>query len=610
MLNLIILILIQAALLAGLINTPAICGYIQNTLGLPFHSAFIWLPLSILATVDFLFIFKYLAQIKPVGKCICANVERFGRIVNKLCASKKLVLCAGIFLLAFIICLAHMHYLTKYTYIDPDTQSYIFQARLFTMGKVYTQSPPNIRFIPCRPLNSMDGRVYHFNPPGAAFFLALGEYFNIPWIIPLILSGITALLIFLMMDSFVNRRAALLAVLLLLASPSFYAIGGAWWSENVSRLFLLISFYLFLKAIYNLSPQNALLSGICWSVAFNTRPMPGAVFGAVFVGWGIYSIIVSKDKKKLGLTAAAMFLGSLSGVLFFFYINHFYTGNMFMAAHDVEQKGAALGFGLKGEGVNPANLAYPIDYTPLVALKRTIKNVLPTVGINIAGWGLPENIYGFNFITAILAYVFIIYQVIKSKDRFSIILFLTFLVSVLFLFFFAYDPSVWHTLAVGARYYNESIIIGLIPLLAMGIISSRSYFEKISNKFNFPKYSLQFGLIILLAINVGLFTYAQFNYGYGARFWDLRQAVKEKRLKNAVVFVYNTGIPIGDLPYKEFGEGDVVYFRLFRKNSAWTLDQKDPSKDDDWREFYRKYFTDRMPYLWDRGKLVELDEQL
>ncbi len=618
--------LVEVFLIITIQKTPAIINYMQSALKLSVHSSFIWMPLSIFITVNFFIIWKLLTDIPQIGKFITACVDKFKNIVEILCAKQRRTLCWSAFLLGFLICLAYMVFVTKCTYVDPDTETYIFQARLFAMGKTYAPSPADFRFIPAKHLNYIHGKVYELFPIGNASFLALGEYFNIPWIIPPLLSGILIVFMFLIMDSFASRKAALLTGFLILISPSFYAIGGAWWSENPSRCLLAVSLYFFLKFVRPNSkeePEPAsgfsfleiIIAGLCWGIAFNTRPGSALVFAGIFTMFWLYFLVTKPVKKRLFVRGMLFLAVGLFGIALYLSVNNYYTGDPYKTPHDVEQKYTTFGFGIKAEGMNPdlsktydiplKGLAY--EHTLPRAFKRLIKNILPTVGMNIVGWGFPENIYGFNFITLILAYVFIIFQLIKYKDSLDIILSATFVGLLAFQLFYFYDNSIWNSLAVGARYYNEAIIIGLIPLLAKGILSSKPYFQKVAKRVNFKKNSLQVGVILLLFINWSFFTLTQINYGFKPAFWDLRQQVSQMKLDKAVIFIKSDQLPLGDRPYTEFGQGKVVYFKLFGARSPWVLDQKDPDKPDDWREFYPKYFKGRTPFLWEGNKLIRLD---
>ncbi len=622
----ILLALIEAFLIFAIQKTPAIVGYIQDALNFSVHSSLIWIPLSILITINFFVIWKFITDIPEIGELITAGVDKFKNIVERLCARKRSALCWSAFLLGFSICLAYMVFVSKCTYVDPDTETYLFQARLFTMGKTYTPSPPDMRFIPARHLNYVNGKVYQLFPIGNASVLAFGEYLNAPWLIPPILSGILMVFMFLIMDSFVSRKAALLTAFLILVSPSFYAIGGAWWSENTSRCLLAAALYFFLKGVKpaagkttqtntGLSFAGMIIAGLCWGFAFNTRPGSAVAFAGVFAVFWFYYFLKAQAKKRVFLNGILLFVVSLTGIALYLAVNHYYTGNYFKTPHDVEQKYTTFGLGIKAEGMNPdlsktydtpiKGLAY--NHTLPQAFKRLIKNILPTVGMNIVGWGFPENIYGFNFITVGLAYFFIIFQLIKFKDSLDILLGTTFVGMLAFQLFYFYDNSIWNSLAVGARYYNEAIIIGLIPLLARGIISSKPYFQKMADRVNFKNNSFQFGVILLLILNWSFFALAQINYGYKSAFWDLKQQVAKMQSDKAVVFIKSEQLPLGNIPYTKFGQGKVVYFKLFGAKSPWVLDQKDPDKPDDWREFYPKYFKGRTPFLWEANKLIRLD---
>jgi len=67
----------------------------------------------------------------------------------------------------------------RFSYFEPDTVSYSFQAKLFARGKLSVEAPPEYGFSSSPHVNILNGKWYSKYPFGNALMLTLGEFVNV-----------------------------------------------------------------------------------------------------------------------------------------------------------------------------------------------------------------------------------------------------------------------------------------------------------------------------------------------------------------------------------------------------------------------------------------------
>ena len=72
----------------------------------------------------------------------------------------------------------------QFNYFEPDTVSYLFQAKLFSEGKLSVPAPPEHGFSSSPHINVLNGKWYSKYPFGNALMLMFGVFINAPWLIP------------------------------------------------------------------------------------------------------------------------------------------------------------------------------------------------------------------------------------------------------------------------------------------------------------------------------------------------------------------------------------------------------------------------------------------
>jgi 4-amino-4-deoxy-L-arabinose transferase-like glycosyltransferase len=505
------------------------------------------------------------------------------------------------------------------SYFEPDTVSYLFQAKLFASGKLCLPAPPEYGFSPSPHINILNGKWYSKYPFGNALMLTLGVLMGTPWLIPAIMTGLALWLLYLMVSESYGRRTALLAAILGLISPATLGMGATWFSEPVSRFYLGLFLLGLLKMVKSGRWFYAPLSGFALGYAFNTRPVPAVAFGICGGVFLLCHLIRSAEKiHMVRLTASFLIPFSLMIGLTMAW-NWYFTDNPLKFTHNAAQPYDRIGFGKRGEGYDP-DLKRAFRFTPRWALERIWRHTIPCVSLNALGWGYyrPDLFRSYRsggerFLTMrviplsfpiILMFLPLLH---RSRNRYDLFFISLFLMNLLIYSFFYFEGSTWGITPVNARYYAESTLLGIIPLVARGIIIVYGYLGSLGRRM--PRWGRISGIAVILLVLCALIINTVHSYMLFAqpfRNWSkvyqaLPRLVEKRRIHNAVIFISRSrNAPIGSYPFEPLGKADIVYFKL-GPSKVWRL------TNSDWRKVYRRYFNGRRAYIYEGGKLRELN---
>ena len=539
----------------------------------------------------------------------------------------------------------------RFSYFEPDTTSYLFQAKIFAKGKLCYDAPPEYGLSSSPHVNILNGKWYSKYPFGNALMLMFGVFFNAPWIIPAIATGLALLLLYLIVRETYGTNIALIAIILGLISPATLGMSSNWFSESVSRFYLAIyvlGLILTLKSIKSLTKENTefplekgnrgifylikvwfsstlkskvpqwiypLFSGFALGYAFNTRPMPAVAFGVAGAGLTLYWMI----RYCRDTSYRFVFFRRMSTFLLPFVFmmvlcmvwNAYFTGNPLKFTHNAAQPYDKLGFGKRTEGYEP-DLDNAFVFTPQWAVERIWRHTIPCISFNTLGWGYyrpnlfqayRENQESFLTLRVIPLAFPLIFMLIPlfhpSRNRYDVFFFSFLILNMALYFFFYFEGSTWGVTPVNARYYTECTLLGIIPLVARGMFITYNWIRKIPTKIPVVIIAL---LLAILTVNT-VYTYIYIGKPYqnwGAVYQQLPRIVKQQNIHNAVIFVpYTRDAPLSDYPFKSLSEADIVYFRL-GPSKVWRLNNSD------WHSVYNQYFKDRQAYIYENGKLKQL----
>lgn len=196
--------------------------------------------------------------------------------------------------------------------IDPlplveDEYSYVLQSRIFASGHWTVPSPPIPEFFQQAHVLTTPAVASKY-PPGHALLMSIGSFLGSPALVPLLLTGLTGALLFLLVRRVSNDWVALLAWLVWLSDPINLRFRAAYYSEVTSEAMLFIAWWALLE--WRASRRRGWLLALAASVGWGaiTRPLTMLAF-AVPIG-----VVVIRDvvrTKRWADFASAFVLGTL-----------------------------------------------------------------------------------------------------------------------------------------------------------------------------------------------------------------------------------------------------------------------------------------------------------
>ena len=449
--------------------------------------------------------------------------------------------------------------------------------------------------------------------------LMFGVFINAPWLIPALATGGALLLLYFFVKEMyggIHNGIALIAAVLALISPATLGMGSTWFSEPVSRFYLVLYLLALLRTLKLKSDAPLLtrigyplLAGFALGYAFNTRPLSAVVFGVVGAGLTVYHLFTQwQDRHVLFATVKRLgfffipFVVMLSVCMAW---NAHFTEDPFMFTHTVAQPYDKIGFGARTEGYEP-DIERAFIFTPAWAIERTWRHILPCISFNALGWGsyhhnllkdaevsLTWLVY---FVPLILPWCLLLVPFFHhSRNRYDVFCLALLVANWLLYAFFYFEGSTWGFTPVNARYYTESTFLAFIPLVARGMFICYERFKLRERR----GLAIVVGVcFLLLSVNT-VWSYVRIGERYqnwGHVYQKLPPMVAEQDIHNAVIFVSrHRGAPIGDYPFKSLQEADIVYFKL-GPAPRWKL------TNSDWENVYAQYFTGRNAYLYVPGE--------
>ncbi|WP_193755566.1 PA14 domain-containing protein [Psychromonas sp. psych-6C06] len=175
-----------------------------------------------------------------------------------------------------------------------DEYAYVFQAKNFAQGKVYSDiHPKSVANEHLQPyfylvhIGENEGRYYGRFPPGYSLLLApaalIEEHFAIKlyWTVNALFGAATVLLLFYFCRRYFSSKVGWIAVLLTLLNPWFLLTSGSFFSHTVNAFFIGLALFLFFNSVQQKGSKqgNKLLfySGLAFGFALITRyldPLP------------------------------------------------------------------------------------------------------------------------------------------------------------------------------------------------------------------------------------------------------------------------------------------------------------------------------------------------
>lgn len=387
--------------------------------------------------------------------------------------TKLLVILLGILAAALSALLSFVSY-ERHPHLG-DEVAYLYHARYLATGALWMPTPS---VLPAFNLDLFDfdaTRWYATPPVGWPLVLAIGVFLNADWLVNPVLTGISVILAYVLVQELYDRRTALLTAILLTASPWFILVGMSFMTHTSSLAFGLAAAVAMLRARRNDSISWALASGAAVGIVGLIRPLEGAIIGVLI---GLWVVGLGGNRLKLpGIAAWIAGCGTVGAIIFCY--NYVLTGSptkfpiMVWADKYMGVNSNAMGFGPeRGAG-------WPIDpypgHSPFEAL---INANLNTAAINteLFGW-------------ATGSLILVIFLCFSERLRRSDLLMAALLIGVFIahcFYWFSGGPD------FAARYW----FLMIVPLVVLSVRGAECLIDRLKNE---PGVSLA-GSRVLIAV--------------------------------------------------------------------------------------------------------------
>jgi hypothetical protein len=167
----------------------------------------------------------------------------------------------------------------------PDGYAYLFQAKLFTLGRLWAPSPEFPAFFPAPWSVDLDGRLFTVFPPGWPMVLALGVAAGLPYFVNPVLGALSLLVMWHLWQELFDEQRANLALALCALSPFYLFMSAGFMSHNVSLLTSSLFALAFLKSIRTDSLAWGCVAGFAIGFQILVRPVSALFIFAAVAGF-------------------------------------------------------------------------------------------------------------------------------------------------------------------------------------------------------------------------------------------------------------------------------------------------------------------------------------
>ena len=187
-----------------------------------------------------------------------------------------------------------------------DEASYLFQAKLFAHGHWTAPSPPMPEFFEQYHVFVVPHYASKY-PPGHAALLVPGIWLGLPGLMPVIISGIAAALVFAIVRRLFNAGVAFWTWLIWITTPFVLWMMGSYYSQSTSTLMWMLGWY----AVVRWRERDdgrwllVLAASVAW-LAF-TRPLTAVAYALPV---GVYVLWRSARTKQWVPLGKALALGA------------------------------------------------------------------------------------------------------------------------------------------------------------------------------------------------------------------------------------------------------------------------------------------------------------
>ena len=187
-----------------------------------------------------------------------------------------------------------------------DEASYLLQAETFARARWSVPSPPQSEFFEQFHV-LVDPVLASKYPPGHGMLLALGALFGCAGLIPILLNGLTGMMLFLLVRRVSHGWPALFAWFLLLFAPSSLAFRPSYFSEVATGFLMLLAWWELMNWRDSGRQRHLLLLAAIIGWCAITRPLTALAFTLPV---GVWVLITCARKRMWRPLLGALAIGS------------------------------------------------------------------------------------------------------------------------------------------------------------------------------------------------------------------------------------------------------------------------------------------------------------
>lgn len=270
-----------------------------------------------------------------------------------------------------------------------DDVAYIFQGRIFALGRSWVPTPPAPEFFANGFIEMYEGRWFAKYPPGYPLLLVPGLWAGLPWLINPLSMGVSLALVYASGRRMFGRHVALWAGLLGLLSPWVIFMSGSFMSHPATMMWAALFMYAIVRMRDGGGGRRGrsvigwpLLAGAAIGMAFITRQWTALGIGLGVALWAVDDVIFAPraERRRRLLRYLLVPAGFVPPLLFILYENRQLTGDWLRFAQDLVGTYDRPGFG-PGHGDAEGHTPALGVYNALVYLR--------TLGTMFNGWPAP-----------------------------------------------------------------------------------------------------------------------------------------------------------------------------------------------------------------------------
>ncbi len=468
---------------------------------------------------------------------------------------------------AFALYVFRLHFSLQDFPISGDEHSFLFQAKLLSQGRLWAPAHPLQEFFNSDWIVNKE-RIHSIYPPGNAYFLALGESFGAPWIIPPLLGAATLPFLYMIARKAFGQELARFGVCFVSLCPLVVAINGSYFAHAGEMLFLSIFIYSFLKTLEKPKLSWPFLSGIALGIAINIRPQTAGIFSLPFAFWGLRHLI--RHPKETSKKIAVFALGLAIPLALLLITNKLQTGHPLRLGYHAYWE---------AEGGTPTISARFLSSKKNVANRFTRGLGDLAFRIRVLIKHLKYNVFsGLIFLTGIILAFW-------KRNKYTYLfgsLFVLMIIAYLFL-----GGNIWQV-----RYYYEALVC-LLLLIPVGLLQLVRLWKKGTQESCFPFLTIFLGAVIAVTLGLNV----KRGFSPSSYMLQLRQpydTVEKAGIKNALIFIRNVKL---------------FYPKWYTRNSPdlsggvlYVLHLGDRNKE------LMDFYPQKEYYIYDQGKLERISK--